>query len=656
MLRDRIRPPSAHSSLPPPPTAIASSSRHNINDGQYRRRSPSRSPPRRRSSPPPLRDRMKYRDAPGARSPPHQPRQQSPQRRRSRYDDIRDGGRGDIPIPPATTTRPDNRRRSTGSSFWKGLTFYVHSPGGGSVGGDQWKSKKEIDRLIETIRYHSGSISLTPSSPSVTHAILPLNPAYPQNVVLQILTTGPDLVSLEHQQDWTDNDLIRYFAYLRGSIPTEEPRAVHSSKRKVLLRQEWIDECVRQDRVVGRFDDFAGWEIKGTYDPQHVNITPWGEPLLPPQQPLYTPPSTSNVPPNPFESLMKRSNSSSNSLSAPQSYSIVQDIHPVLPLAARLSSRLAEDPSMTSRTIDQPEKADIPVQNPSSSRKRADDDGNATRIDLDGSLVREEPVRSKVEETGTMIMEKASERPPETETQTPVQSSNDEDIKPLIDEGIKFDTQPETPDLTSQQHLPMGTPPPPTPPMTTSNTIDRDDISLTSLKQHQPKMRTTATPSPQPQPIMRPAKLSTPQLRSETNPGNITPSSLYVEDRPDIQPKGIFARGLLLPLGFHGSGSVRERKFIELAITVSGGVIVPEPQATIHILPLSHTELLIEPEHSRIVRVISSDPTRAVVFADWVNDCIETDRLLSLDKYRMISNDHDDGNGDMMTPPPTERG
>ncbi|WWD03856.1 hypothetical protein V865_001912 [Kwoniella europaea PYCC6329] len=268
MLRDRIRPPSAYSSLPPP-TAIASSSRHDINDGQYRRRLPSRSLPRRRSSPPPLRDRMNhmYRDAPRARSPPRQPRRRSPRRRRSRYDDIRDGDRGEIPISPTTTTNTDDRRRSTGSSFWNGFTFYVHSPGGGSGGADQWKSKKGIDRLIDTIRYHSGSISRTPSSPSVTHIILPLNPAYPQNVVLQILPNGPDLVSLEPQQDWTDNDLIRYFACLRGIIPTEEPRAVHSSKRKVLLRQEWIDECVRQDRVVGRFDDFAGWEIKGTYDP-----------------------------------------------------------------------------------------------------------------------------------------------------------------------------------------------------------------------------------------------------------------------------------------------------------------------------------------------------------------------------------------------------
>nr|XP_018999884.1 uncharacterized protein I203_07409 [Kwoniella mangroviensis CBS 8507]OCF63345.1 hypothetical protein I203_07409 [Kwoniella mangroviensis CBS 8507] len=589
---------------------------------------------------------MKYRDAPRTRSPPRQPRQQSPRRRRSRYDDIRDDGRGEIPISPSTITRPDQRRRSTGSSFWRGFTFYVHSPGGGSGGGDQWKSVP-----------HCGSISRTPSSSSVTHIILPLNPAYPQNVVLQILTTGPDLVSLEHQQDWTDNDLIRYFACLRGRIPTEEPRAVHLSKRKVLLRQEWVNECVRQDRVVGRFDDFAGWEIKGTYDPQHVNITPWGELPLPLQQPLYTPPATSNVPPNPFESLMKRSNSSSSSLSAPQSYSNIQDKHPVVPLAARLSSRLAEDPSTRSRTIDQPEKADSPVQDPSNARKTADDDGNATSMDLDGSAMREQPLRPKVEESGIMEMETADERPPEIENPTTAQLSNDEDIKPLIDEGVKIDTRPETPDLPSQQHLPMNIPPPPTPPMTASNIIGRDDISVTSVKKHQLDMRTTATPSPQPRPIMQPVNLSTPQWHSEPNLDDITPSSSYVEDRPKIRPEGIFAKGLLLPLGFHVSGSARERKFIELAITrTGGGVIVPEPQATIHILPLSPTESVIEPEHSRIVREISSDPTRAVVSADWVNDCIETDRLLSLDEYRINSNDNDNGNGDIMTPSPTERG
>ncbi|WVQ66780.1 uncharacterized protein L199_004971 [Kwoniella botswanensis] len=76
---------------------------------------------------------MKYRDAPRAKSPPRQPRQHSPRRRKSH----------------------------------------------GSVGGDQWKSKKEIDRLIKTIRYHNGSISRTPSSPSVTHIVLPPKPRLP---------------------------------------------------------------------------------------------------------------------------------------------------------------------------------------------------------------------------------------------------------------------------------------------------------------------------------------------------------------------------------------------------------------------------------------------------------------------------------------------
>ncbi|WWD03857.1 hypothetical protein V865_001913 [Kwoniella europaea PYCC6329] len=354
---------------------------------------------------------------------------------------------------------------------------------------------------------------------------------------------------------------------------------------------------------------------------------------------------------------MKRSNSSSSSFSAPQSHSNIQDNHSVPPLAARISSRLAEDPSIPSRAMDQPEKVDGPAQDPRNSRETADDRGKATSMDLDGNSMKEQPVRFKVEEPSIMEMEKADEPPPETETQTPVPLSNDEDKKPLIDEGVKIESQPETPDLPSQQHLPMNTPPPPTPPMVASITIDGDDIGVTSVKKHQHDIRTTATPSPQPRPTMQPAKLSTPQLRSEPNLGNITPSSSYIEIRPDIQPKGMFARGLLLPLGFHVSGSVRERKFIELAITrTGGGLIVPEPQATIHILPLSLTELLIEPAHSRIVREISSDPTRAVVSADWVNDCIETDRLLSLDKYRMIPDDNDSGNGNMMTPPPTERG
>ncbi|WWC64881.1 uncharacterized protein I303_107495 [Kwoniella dejecticola CBS 10117] len=178
-----------------------------------------------------------------------------------------------VAIPPG---RPSGKT-PTHSRFFNDFTFYVCSFGGE---GD-WRSKYEIERIIRIIKRHGGSISRSPSSHEVIHIILPLNPGYPQDVVLQVDAFGPDLISLEHQQEWTDNDIIRHFARTAGGSSSPDKVAGYKGKKKVVLRGEWLDECERQDRVVGTFDEYAGWEIKGTYGPQFVNITPFGEPHIP---------------------------------------------------------------------------------------------------------------------------------------------------------------------------------------------------------------------------------------------------------------------------------------------------------------------------------------------------------------------------------------
>ncbi|WVW86459.1 hypothetical protein I302_108507 [Kwoniella bestiolae CBS 10118] len=478
------------------------------------------------------------------------------------------------------------RRRSTGSHFLKGWTVYVHSPGGGGK-GDEWKSKEEVERLISVVQLHGGSISRTPSSPSTTHIIIPFHPFYSPTAVLQIQIGESNLISLEHQQDWTDNDLIR--------------------KRRVLLRQEWLDECVRQDRVVGRGDEYGGWEIKGTHNPSHVNITPWGEP---PPPPLPTPPSASSsgVPPNPFESLMRRSNSSGGSLSLGSS---------------DISSDQGADPQSTDHSGSSKEVIDPLPQSVNQGKELATQVESQIPTDIMHSMV------------------------------------EDEEIKPIIKEEVEVeqDARPDTPDLPSLPQSRINTSPPPTPPLIASHT------SANVASHDHPAAATTSSPSPQPQPPVTAfkAKSQTPQNQIERNPFDVdTPSSsshMHIDRRPVEQDKGVFSRGIL-PLGFHVAGSVRERKFIEMVITrTGGGIIVSKPLATIYILPLSPAETPTDAEHLDVLQEVLPNLTQAVVSADWVNDCIEADRLLSWDKYRMYNHGQDEDT-DMITPSPMshERG
>ncbi|WWC72289.1 uncharacterized protein I206_106251 [Kwoniella pini CBS 10737] len=293
MLRNRIGPPSTSAKPPPPQIPVPSSSSSfrlanrisreedryqstphagpsHIPTDQLRPRSPPLAPSstRRRSRSPRKRiredeDRSNFKERPRRSSPqnngrfdqpyyhdlPHQARSASGSRWQSNGESSYSNAGRSI-----QNSSDSIRKTSTGTRFFNNLSFCIHSSGGE---GD-WRRKDEIDRLREMIRYHAGTVSRSPSSKEVSHIILPLNS--------------------EHQQDWMDNDIIRYFAQNVGFVPEEE--ALNANKKKIVLRQEWLDECIRQNRIVGLSDHYAGWEIKGTHDPQFVNITPFGEPHL----------------------------------------------------------------------------------------------------------------------------------------------------------------------------------------------------------------------------------------------------------------------------------------------------------------------------------------------------------------------------------------
>ncbi|WWC91983.1 uncharacterized protein L201_006937 [Kwoniella dendrophila CBS 6074] len=574
----------------------------------------------------------------------------------SRHEDSASSSR---PTPPAqlpptgpaalrnsSNRTANNRRKQSTSAFFKGFTFHVHSSGSDSA----WKSKEEIDRLIGIIRRHGGQTSKTPTSSSC-RIILPLNPGYPQNVVLQINTSGPDLTSLEHQQDWRDDDLIRYYSTIQGKLPIGLPH----NKRKIVLRQEWLDLCEWEDRVIGYADNYGGWEIKGTFDPQHVNITPFGEPPFIQSQSQSQSSSSSpvkSVPPNPFEHLLNHYDEAGNPRSNAPATCPATD--PTLPLSARIANNKDVNQSNTPMIVTSPqEDATHGLNDKQDVQTTREDDASGSLIEVDeeAGLINEESTEISIDQRSISRARASHDKLDNGNHQNIITIDGNEDVKPNIELETEIEGRPATPELPKQNtdqgvisllspHLPL------------SSTTER----VTKTTMEDTNLIRTAPSSSRPQPNIPLSRSDSAITLLESN--NDSPSTLrnhiQIKPYPSVSfDKKVFERSLL-PLGFHVTGSSREKKSIELLITLTGGgLILPQPEANIYILPLSPDETPIDPNHLDILDAISVNPIQSVVSVDWVHDCIDTNQLLPLDRYEIkIPANH----GNMFTPPPTEKG
>jgi len=66
---------------------------------------------------------------------------------------------------------------------------------------------------------------------------------------------------------------------------------------------------------------------------------------------------------------------------------------------------------------------------------------------------------------------------------------------------------------------------------------------------------------------------------------------------------------------------------------MGGGIIVPLHRASFVIIPEMNLRVANDDEHQRLVS--DMDPSRTVISFDWVTDCVEQDRLIGLEGYKL---------------------
>ncbi|KAI9634195.1 uncharacterized protein MKK02DRAFT_38868 [Dioszegia hungarica] len=178
------------------------------------------------------------------------------------------GQRWNMSALDSNHNQPSSQRASKltkTSKMFEGISFYFELEYSLTIAGV---------RDAATVRCRGGLIVPHPT-PQAT-IIVDTPRAHPRKLVLQVPQAPP-------QGDTTTSGLVaRYGGFVGVSAPY--------GPRGVVLRSDWVEACERVGKVL-RDDFYAGWEVRGTWDPRLVTKIP------PPPPPALPPPALPPVPP-----------------------------------------------------------------------------------------------------------------------------------------------------------------------------------------------------------------------------------------------------------------------------------------------------------------------------------------------------------------------
>ncbi|WWD19918.1 hypothetical protein CI109_104390 [Kwoniella shandongensis] len=160
---------------------------------------------------------------------------------------------------------PDERARqrdkallSLPSTVFRGYTFCIHTEDNERVATKA--------RLLHFIKLHGGEAFPLPAATRTTHIIVAVDPDLRKDLVLPLIPSRrDDHTSSSTSTRWELPDIIRHLAYQAG------PSGAKERGRKVVVRSDWLEACVRAGRILGAGSGYDGWEIRGTSDPRLEN-------------------------------------------------------------------------------------------------------------------------------------------------------------------------------------------------------------------------------------------------------------------------------------------------------------------------------------------------------------------------------------------------
>ncbi|WWC72292.1 uncharacterized protein I206_106254 [Kwoniella pini CBS 10737] len=144
------------------------------------------------------------------------------------------------------------------SNIFKGLTFYIDRSNYDS---------KTLLHLRDLIRFNGGSLYARPYESYVTHIITFIPSSKMKNQIWYIENRNNLNSEKPGMWDWTQMDLIRHFSKLVGPGSND-----YWSKynRKHVIREEWLNQCIKYNKLFDISGDYDGWEIKAMVNQPEV--------------------------------------------------------------------------------------------------------------------------------------------------------------------------------------------------------------------------------------------------------------------------------------------------------------------------------------------------------------------------------------------------
>ncbi|WVF67386.1 hypothetical protein IAT40_002142 [Kwoniella sp. CBS 6097] len=167
-----------------------------------------------------------------------------------------------IELPNPGSTAP------TSSNLFSGITFYMNDFQ--AVLGDPKSTFKEesCKRTRALVTAHGGKFSHTPTESSVTHLLIMTNSRIPNDEVISMSACQAKPIEYLDRVGWANFRLLQRWGM---TLLTDKDRLDHYSNRnsrtstacetgeKVVLKHEWVHDCVKRGAVVGADDNWGGW-------------------------------------------------------------------------------------------------------------------------------------------------------------------------------------------------------------------------------------------------------------------------------------------------------------------------------------------------------------------------------------------------------------
>ncbi|WVQ83743.1 hypothetical protein IAT38_005887 [Cryptococcus sp. DSM 104549] len=450
---------------------------------------------------------------------------------------------------------------NTPSNIFQGCNFHICKTG---------FPKLPINTL-DLVKTHGGKLCPDPSARHCNYVVIPLGTNLPANTVLPIDRHLPSSQWPVHTGDqrpgvgWYIEGLVRFFSRVVGPVPPDEQR-----KPRIVLRQEWLVDCVRVGRILGEEDGWAGWEVKSTYDPKLV-FTASPHPVS----------KDNRYEPSPHHS----------GGGGPSD------------LASRVNGGGA-------RMSGDYQRRDSGMRKNDMGSGRDDDGGtwrNAGESSVPPEFFEKGDANPESYQSPSVTPSLAARIQPPVVKDEPALSSKFTPIASL--QRVDPPTAP-VPDYSYPNPAPLG----PAPPTAEPPSTFRPSATISST----PSRYAPAAPIPIASYTPTPVRPVQPAVNSTTLP-------------PAAR---LFSVSGLVAMTFCVEGPPMSRKTTEMLITrTGGGVIAHRDRAMFTVLPIAKDQPVVEPEFLAILDELATDPTRAVISQDWLMECIEAEVLVPIADY-----------------------